>query len=237
MSDPGTIVGLISPGIQACDGLAGYYLSWKNCQKDIRATVSLLNNLRESLNAAQKIADDGSSDSTRLDTGISSCSAAIRSLQDELEKFEPYDQTESLRNKLKTQARRLYYPFKESTLAKLREYVFEVKEVLDLAMSTLQLERLDVIIDSVESSKELLQSIQKRECTLSREDERPYRLSDVLDDKTREWLAAPDPTTNQIRAREKHHARTGSWFLHDSRFRHWEDEPNSFLWLQGFGRI
>ena len=165
MSDPGTIVGLLSLGIQACDGLVGYYLKWKDCQKDIRVTISLLNNLRDGLNAVQKLVDGGSPDAIKLVDGISSCSAAINELSVELASFEPYKHSDSLRNKLKTQARRLYYPFKESTLAKLREHVFEVKEVLDLSMGTLQLERLEVVVDVVEDSNRLIRSIQRRGLT------------------------------------------------------------------------
>ena len=163
MSDPGTIVGLVSLGIQVCNGLVEYYVSWKDCQKDIRTTISLLNNLRDGLDAVQKIVEGGSSNAAGLASGVSSCSTAINNLRAELAKYEAYKQSESLRNKLKTQARRLYYPFKESTLAKLREHVFEIKEVLDLTLNTSQLERLDNVADAMEHSNRNIQSIQKRE--------------------------------------------------------------------------
>ncbi|CAD0093851.1 unnamed protein product, partial [Aureobasidium mustum] len=47
------------------------------------------------------------------------------------------------------------------------------------------------------------------------------------------WLSAPDPSTNHIRASEKHHYGTGLWFIHGDAFQEWKRRPGSFLWLYG----
>lgn len=49
----------------------------------------------------------------------------------------------------------------------------------------------------------------------------------------RDWLSAPDPSSNYENALEKRHARTGLWFTSSQVFVDWKKQPNSFLWLHG----
>ncbi|KAH0372123.1 purine and uridine phosphorylase, partial [Aureobasidium melanogenum] len=57
-----------------------------------------------------------------------------------------------------------------------------------------------------------------------------------LDDhqkEIRDWLSAPDPSTNYTNALEKRHPDTGLWFIDGEAFERWKGQPNSFLWLHG----
>lgn len=57
-----------------------------------------------------------------------------------------------------------------------------------------------------------------------------------LDDhqkEIRDWLSAPDPSTNYANALEKRHKDTGLWFIRSEAFQTWKSQPNSFLWLHG----
>lgn len=46
------------------------------------------------------------------------------------------------------------------------------------------------------------------------------------------WLAAPDPSTNHLRACRSRKGDTGSWFLEDERFARWKNQ-RSLVWLHG----
>jgi hypothetical protein len=49
----------------------------------------------------------------------------------------------------------------------------------------------------------------------------------------RQWLAAPDPSTNHMRACKKHYKQTGGWFVNGDEFAQWRQEQCSKLWLYG----
>lgn len=54
-----------------------------------------------------------------------------------------------------------------------------------------------------------------------------------------EWLAKalPDPSTEHNIARDKFEEGTGSWLIDGDRLETWSDTANSFLWLNGGGKI
>ena len=56
---------------------------------------------------------------------------------------------------------------------------------------------------------------------------------DLSTAKFRNWLKAPDPSTNHNNARQKHHEATGQWLLQDERYVAWKKQPNSLLWING----
>ncbi|KAG9758549.1 purine and uridine phosphorylase, partial [Aureobasidium melanogenum] len=49
----------------------------------------------------------------------------------------------------------------------------------------------------------------------------------------RNWLSAPDPSTNYVNALEKRHEGTGLWFTHGEALGRWKRQPDSFLWVHG----
>ena len=51
-------------------------------------------------------------------------------------------------------------------------------------------------------------------------------------EKIRQWLAAPDSSTNQNEARDKRQVDTCAWFFEEERFRVWKENPG-FLWVKG----
>ena len=50
----GTAVGIISVGIQVCQGMLSYYESWKSCHKDIENTSRSIKSLVETLGHLSK---------------------------------------------------------------------------------------------------------------------------------------------------------------------------------------
>jgi hypothetical protein len=55
--------------------------------------------------------------------------------------------------------------------------------------------------------------------------------------KITKWLSRllPVPSKEHNRARDKHEATTGSWFLQSEDFKSWLRCPNSLIWLHGGG--
>ncbi|KAJ5957538.1 hypothetical protein N7501_011817 [Penicillium viridicatum] len=51
--------------------------------------------------------------------------------------------------------------------------------------------------------------------------------------KIKEWLSAPDPSTNLIEALQKRQEGTGVWFLQGQQFQEWEGSVSGCLWLHG----
>jgi hypothetical protein len=65
-----------------------------------------------------------------------------------------------------------------------------------------------------------------------------YRLcsNSFLDDKLctiRQWLSAPDPSTNYQKALKLRQTDTGHWFLESAEYARWMTEAASSLWLHG----
>jgi hypothetical protein len=51
--------------------------------------------------------------------------------------------------------------------------------------------------------------------------------------KIRQWLSAPDPSTNYQKAFKQRQADTGLWFLESERYTKWKTDAASPLWLYG----
>lgn len=51
--------------------------------------------------------------------------------------------------------------------------------------------------------------------------------------KIRQWLSAPDPSTNYRKALKQRQANTGLWFIDSKGHAKWKTTPASFRWLYG----
>ena len=52
-------------------------------------------------------------------------------------------------------------------------------------------------------------------------------------EKIRDWLSAPDPSTNREEALSQSLKGTGSWFIQSDRYTIWRLIPGQFFWLHG----
>lgn len=121
------ILGVISLGITVAQGLINYYNSWKDAPSDVATTIKSLDNLVKILahiKASRELRGKSSS-TAQLDESIKQCESGIQKLQQKLQKVEQVSNasTSAIKQKMKTHYLRALYPFKESTLAKLREIV------------------------------------------------------------------------------------------------------------------
>ena len=161
----GSAVGVISLGIQVCQGLLAYYDSWKGCHQDIENTSKSIASLTETLQLVSRVVKNKKGQGDPVEQQISSivvrCRTGIEALSKELERFEKYPESADIRSKIKSHMRRLYYPFKESTLAKLRDSVQDVRDELVPALGVLQVEQLSGLEQEARNTTISLASMQK----------------------------------------------------------------------------
>ena len=145
----GSAVGVISLGIQVCQGLLAYYDSWKGCHQDIADTLRSVASLDKTLKYLREIVEDqikpGESIEQQIGDIVAQCAAGIQALEGELGKFKKYTESADIRAKFNSHLRRLQYPFKEDTLAKLRQSVQDVRDSLVPALGILQIKKLSSI--------------------------------------------------------------------------------------------
>lgn len=137
----GTAVGVISLGIQVCQGLVEYYGSWRDAPKDVARMCQSIRSLEEMLNVVNTIVKDNrfaSQAESGIQSGIDSCATSIVELQSQLIKVQEINGPGTW-SKVHGQGRRLLYPFRESTLLKLNGIVAEMRENLSFALDVLQL--------------------------------------------------------------------------------------------------
>lgn len=227
MADPlsvaGSAVGIVSLGIQVTQGLCDYYTAFKNQYSDVAHTIQKLERLlelQESLRhqaEARKFQADEQDLLRNIESCVEQCTECIKELEDEANKFKQ-NATDGVRSAVRGAARRVAYPFRQSTLQKLDEDIDEVVHHLSLALQLLQQKDIGRVQDDVEDVKALLNLV------------RSSQVSSTI----YEWLKAPDATVNFNEACKKKHPGTGLWFVKGASFNAWLDKPNSFLWLKGF---
>jgi hypothetical protein len=156
MADPfsiaGSAVGIVSLGITVCQGLFQYYSACCDGPEDIKALRSSLAGLISTLDVLGRTMKDDRFDSTsraHVQRCLADCDDAVQNLSRELNKVNleapksagssSSSSGLSVRAKLGNTGKRLLYPFRESTLKKLRGYVEEMCENLSMAIGTVQL--------------------------------------------------------------------------------------------------
>lgn len=151
------IAGILSAGIQVCEGLVNYYTTWKSSKKENAEMIKSMANLLTNFALLQDVLQSPSFDETMavtVESDILDCEDSIAELRDELKKVmvckpSGIDEDDSIarrsldnqgfRDKMAEQRRRILYPFRKSTLMKLQESVEHVRRNLVFAMDILNL--------------------------------------------------------------------------------------------------
>lgn len=151
------IAGILSAGIQVCEGLINYYNAWKGSKKEnadmIKSIEGLLTNFAILKAVLQSPAFDKAMTIT-VESKILDCEDSIAELGDELRKVmvckpsvvnvddliaRKNDGNQGFRDKMTEQGRRILYPFRKSTLMRLQESIEHVRNNLVFAMDILNL--------------------------------------------------------------------------------------------------
>lgn len=145
MSDPFSVasgvLGVVSLGLNACQGLLQYYSSWKDSQKDVAVMCASLEGLTKTFRLVEGTIEDRKFNQAivdRVTASIDLCETGVDELNAKLLKVKMAP-VKGAKDQTRGQFRRALYPFKQSTLLKLREAISDLRDNLSLAISTLQL--------------------------------------------------------------------------------------------------
>ncbi|KAK5722838.1 hypothetical protein LTR17_014224 [Elasticomyces elasticus] len=251
MEVAGGVIGILSLGIQVCQGITLYYGHWKNCPAEIEQALSCVDSLRKTLKLFEPVLANQDLDDSirqRVEVGIAACFEGIKALGDESRKFtDP--------RKLKRIPRQLIYPFKARTISKLQGLTAELLSRLIIpvqllvlyegrklheetrketqlavkdAMALVQVER-QVLADTMAAGMRTQISAVLRDelCLLG-----PDTYFDILDTVIM-WLAAPDVTQEHEAALKVRAEGTGQWLLDNRHYQSWKSGKETCLWIKG----
>lgn len=134
--------GLLSVGITVCHGLLEYYSSWRDAEDDVSRMYNSIDALNKTLILIDLSIQHKSFNRdvvVRVEESITSTQRGLESLKKKLDKIKVVPQQEGWREKTKAQFRRTVFPFKESTLVKLKELGNELRDDLSIALDALQM--------------------------------------------------------------------------------------------------
>lgn len=226
------IIGIAAFGLQVCNGLVQYYDAFKNQDRAISKTLqdakmlqNLLEHVKHSIQNEENFTIRYGIDQSVGDI-VRACNEVLNELANELGKVQliKVGRDKSISESLVRGVRRLKYPFKESTLMKLRESIGEVRDNLSLAFDTRHSLSLRALSHTVDDIRDTVQRLSKDQST-----------TEAL-----KWLRAPDPWADFYVVSAKTHAGTGLWLLDSDttsnrQYRDWLQSKNkTFLWLAGF---
>ena len=136
MDAAGSTAGIISLGITVAKSLVQYYDSWKHAPEDVTNTTKSLEDLANILDQVLGSLSSSVLDweaKKQLNASVTACEDGIKILQKRLNKLRRKAPPDNSNMKIKLSTRMLY-PFKESTLSKLRDLVADLKSNLTLAL-------------------------------------------------------------------------------------------------------
>ena len=142
MTDPlsvtASVVGITSFGISLCKNVLNFYLSVKDSRRDVRDLCELVERLQRTLNDVERIVQRSSHHhvAPTVSENLEACRVGLDRLAHKMEKSRKAMADSTVR-RLPAQ---LQYPFRESTIAKLREIVsLELMGHLSLSLNVLKL--------------------------------------------------------------------------------------------------
>ena len=254
--------GLISLGITVCHGLLDYYRSWRDAEDRVThmyASIEALTEtfrLLESAISSQLSRHNGMQ---RVEQSISSAERGVQSLQKKLDRVRLVALQSGWKAKSMAQFRRTLFPFKESTLAKLKELGIELRQDLMLALEVMHIEsstaaekksdlihhglnRISVNVDMVQEKSTLIsKNVQNIEAS-SRDTSKSVDglvTTQITEHRrnVQNWLS---PLTVKFQKTQLDTFNTqgrqdsaAKFLLETTEFRQWLNTPGETLWCPG----
>jgi ankyrin repeat domain-containing protein 50 len=144
--DPGTVLGVVSLGLQVCNGLLGYFQDWKACPKEVQELCQSLQSTEKTLNLihdiGRRLPDEPAA--VRIEASLHRCRGIFEELQKELKELNKNhdhdsNSTKRFRFRVKSQWIRANYPRKKDTIQNLLKLLHEQKDNLVLLLGILQM--------------------------------------------------------------------------------------------------
>ncbi|KAG8533928.1 uncharacterized protein KY384_001669 [Bacidia gigantensis] len=225
MTDPisitGSVVGILSLGIQITQALVKYYTSYSGRNSEIDHTLRRLTSLVGLLELLEREINKRGVDERDIvhliEESIDDCQESIHELQDEYKKF-VIPSSGDFKAATRFAGRKMTYPFRQSTHQRLRENIADISDQLSSAMDVLQLQDNRTLSDNVAEVTNLLELVR----------------CDQVSKNLQDWLNAPDAAVNHNAAGLKRNPGSGAWLLNDDRFLKWSRGELHLLWINGF---
>lgn len=134
--------GLLSLGISVCEGLLTYYRSWKDADATMTAMYEAIEALVKTFVVLKRTVSGSILTSdvvVRVEESIISCEIGLSLLDKKLKKIQLNSKNDDWKERSWARLQRTLYPFKESTLVKLKEKCYELRDNLNIALVTLQM--------------------------------------------------------------------------------------------------
>ena len=258
--------GLISLGITVCQGLLDYYRSWKDAEDQVAHMYESIEGLVETFTLLQSALNFEAFTPTavhKVEKSIRSAEIGLQSLRKKLDKIQLTPSEPGWRAKGMAQLRRTLFPFKESTLAKLKELGVELRQDLSLALEVLQIEcsaaslqELDVVVHGLNKVSVNVDMLQEQSTLISRN----VQSLEASSQKTSKSVNGLVATQNKEYCRkvydwlspltlafQKKHLDTfniqgrqdaaAQSLLETTEFRHWQSTPGETLWCPGIREL
>ena len=136
------VVGVVTLGITACQGVVSYYNSWETQDQSISDAKEKIERWQSSLSALKEILPKMLCSSTivqRVEQCVLCCEEGTSRLEQFLVKCRKNPAPVSLRDKIRVCRQRAIFPFRESSLDSLRQVVQDLEGNLGTALQILQL--------------------------------------------------------------------------------------------------
>ncbi|KAL7928629.1 hypothetical protein V8C35DRAFT_317810 [Trichoderma chlorosporum] len=244
--------GLILLGISACQGILTYYKAFRDSQEDIDQMCASMENVAKTLLAIDLIVRQHHFDHNTMavvESSIKLCAQGLHTLARKLDKIRSTQVDGTLMSRLENTKRRLLYPFKESTLAKLREICHDLKTNLGLAIDALSVhtalitqQRLDIISQNTSALSKTVESVAAEIANVTvnvrsiRMEQDDRLMADIY-----AWLTPLTPIFRNkhleslsTKARQDSGAQQ---LLQDQQFKTWMGSTDTTLWCTGLPGI
>ena len=135
--------GLVSLGMSLCQELLKYYESWRAAEEDVKRMYVSIETLTKTFICLRRSIQQSQQDSeilARVEESIAMCEGGIANLHRRVSKIKIAAQPNEGRSlRLNARLQRTLYPFRESTIVKLKEICTGLQGDLALALHTLQM--------------------------------------------------------------------------------------------------
>ena len=248
MGDPFSVasstVGVISLGLTVTQGLLQYYGAWKDYTQDLTITHATVEELSKTFMSIKTTVDNLPFHSEllkRVEESLELCKNGMGMLEKKYTKIRGVAVPTGIREKIQKHIHRALYPFKEKTLAKLREIVAELRDNLSLSIGILHLNvsgtLLGQLISLRKESITISTNVAKIQHTISSlHDDIVEDRASQINRKILAWIESVTPLDFRSKQQDvfvRHQSDTGQWFLDSNEFLDWSKGSREVLLCSG----
>ncbi|APA12249.1 hypothetical protein sscle_09g070190 [Sclerotinia sclerotiorum 1980 UF-70] len=239
------IAGILSAGIQVCEGLVNYYNAWKGSKKENADMIKSMESLSTNFAILKATLQSPTFDklmAKTVESKVLDCEDSITELQDELKKVmickpsvvernnlvatNSHDNN-GFRDRMTEQGRRILYPFRKSTLMRLQENIEHMRSNLVFAMDILNLSTASTTAGRVaDISKQVTMISSGLDAIITQQMDK--ESIQVLN-----WLSTIDCHSKQREILSRRHQGTGEWLFESQKYQNWLDGKDRLLWCSG----